>query len=76
VYLTGVADHAGTSDLPNLALLPKGARPKHILWFGAFNEASSGNVFVRIDAAGHVSVQGPDAAFFTSLAGISFPLGS
>ena len=76
VYLTGVADHASASSLPTLAILPKGARPKHILWFTAFNEAASGGVFVRIDPGGHVSVQGPDASYFTSLAGVSFPLGS
>jgi hypothetical protein len=77
VYLTGVADHSNSSGgLPVLGLLPKGARPRHTLWFAGFNEAASGGVFIKIDPAGHVSVQGPDASFFSSLAGVSFPLGS
>jgi hypothetical protein len=77
VYLTGIADHAGTS-LPPLGDLPKGARPTHSLWFSAFNEAASGVVFVEIDPNGAVIVggSGGDQDFFTSLAGIEFPLGS
>jgi hypothetical protein len=77
VYLTGTADHAGTS-LPTLGALPKGARPTHTLWFGAFNEAAAGGAFVEIAPNGAVIVggSGGDQDFFTSLAGIEFPLGS
>ncbi len=77
VYLTGTADHAGTS-LPTLGVLPKGARPTHNLWFAAYNESASGGVFVEIVTNGDVIVggSGGDQDFFTSLAGIEFPLGS
>jgi hypothetical protein len=77
VYLTGTADHAGTS-LPTLAVLPKGARPTHNLWFAAFNEAAAGGVWVEISPNGAITIggSGGDQDFFTSLAGIEFPLGS
>lgn len=76
VYLTGVADHSSSASASPLALLPKGARPRHTPWFAGFNEAASGGVFVKIDPLGHVTVEGPDADYFSSLAGVSFPLGS
>jgi hypothetical protein len=77
VYLTGTVDHAGTAP-SELGVLPKGARPKHTLWFAAFNEAASGGAFIDIAPNGDVFVggSGGDDAYFTSLAGIEFPLGS
>ena len=77
VYLTGTADHAGTT-LPTLGVLPKGARPAHTLWFGVFNESASGGSFVEIAPNGDVFVggSGGDEDYFTSLAGVEFPLGS
>jgi hypothetical protein len=77
VYLTGVADHASTS-LPVLGVLPKGARPKHLLSLAAFNYAANGESSIEISPHGDVQVlgNGGDENYFTSLAGISFPLGS
>jgi hypothetical protein len=80
VYLTGAVDRANQSlSLPaEIAVLPKGARPTHNLWFGAFNEAASGGAFIEIASSGAVIVggSGGDQNYFTSLAGIEFPLGS
>jgi hypothetical protein len=80
VYITGATYRTNQKDsLPSvIATLPKGARPTHILWFTAFNEAAQGGSFIEIDPAGDVSVAGSggDENYFTSLAGIEFPLGS
>jgi hypothetical protein len=80
VYLSGACHRLNqTLPIPSvIAVLPKGARPAHQLWFTAFNEASAGGSFIEVTAAGQVIVGGSglDENFFTSLAGIEFPLGS
>jgi len=79
VYLTGVASRANQSaPLGELGLLPKSARPKHDLWFTAFNYAGGGESSIEVGSNGQVVVlgNGGDENFFTSLAGIEFPLGS
>jgi hypothetical protein len=80
VYLTGVVDRADQSlPIPSvIGVLPKGARPAHRLWFAAFNEAAAGQSQIAIFPNGDVEVlgNGGDENFFTSLAGIEFPLGS
>ncbi len=81
VYLTGVAVYApntGTATPPAVVgVLPKAERPTHNLWLGIFNYAASGSADLEIATNGQVKViGGPDAAYFTSLAGVSFPLGS
>jgi hypothetical protein len=77
VYLTGVADRSNTS-LPVLGVLPKGARPRHLLSLPAFNYAANGESSLEISPNGDIQVlgNGGDEYYFTSLAGISFPLGS
>jgi hypothetical protein len=80
VYLTGVADRANQSlPIPSvIGVLPVGARPAHNLWFPAFNESASGQSAIEVARNGAVEVlgNGGDENFFTSLAGIEFPLGS
>jgi hypothetical protein len=80
VYLTGVVDRANQGlPIPSvIGVLPKGARPVHRLWFAAFNESASGGSEIAISPNGQVEVlgSGGDENFFTSLAGIEFPLGS
>jgi hypothetical protein len=80
VYLTGVADRSNqSSPIPSvIGVLPKSARPKHNLWFTAFNYAASGESEIEVATNGDVEVlgNGGDENFFTSLAGIEFPLGS
>lgn len=80
VYLTGAADRTNqTSSIPSvIGVLPKSARPKHILSFAAFNYAAGGESSIEVFPNGNVEVlgNGGDENFFTSLAGIEFPLGS
>ncbi|HUA41836.1 MAG TPA: hypothetical protein VMA32_09730 [Streptosporangiaceae bacterium] len=53
-------------------------RPKHALWFTALNEAASGESWIAVLPNGDIEVggNGGDENYFTSLAGIEFPLGS
>jgi hypothetical protein len=80
VYLTGVADRANqSSPIPSvIGVLPRSARPKHSLWFAAYNYAGAGESSIEVSPNGDVEVggNGGDENFFTSLAGIEFPLGS
>ena len=80
MYLTGVAARANQAlPLPAvIGVLPKGARPSHNLWFAAYNYAAAGESSIEVATNGRVEVlgNGGDENFFTSLAGISFPLGS
>lgn len=75
VYLTG-ALHQPTGSNTEFARLPKAARPRHTLWFGVFSEAATGTQFVEIEPNGNMIISGPNAAYFSSLAGVSFPLSS
>lgn len=80
VYLTGVADRANQSlPIPSvIGVLPVGARPAHNLWFTAYNYAANGESAIEVARNGDVEVfgNGGDENFFTSLAGIEFPLGA
>jgi hypothetical protein len=80
VYLTGVAARANQSlPIPSvIGVLPKGARPTHNLWFAAYNYAAAGQSSIEVARSGAVEVfgNGGDENFFTSLAGIQFPLGA
>ena len=80
VYLTGGAARANQSlPIPSvIGVLPRGARPTHNLWFPAFNESASGQSAIEVARNGSVEIlgNGGDENFFTSLAGIEFPLGS
>jgi hypothetical protein len=80
VYLTGVAARANqTLSIPaTVGTLPRGARPTHNLWFTAFNYAAANESWIEVATNGNVIVggNGGDENFFTSLAGISFPLGA
>jgi hypothetical protein len=81
VYLTGVAHRTDqSSSIPSvIGILPKSARPKHSLWFTAYNYAASGEAEIAVFPNGDVEVLGTpggDENYFTSLAGIEFPLGS
>jgi len=48
------------------------------LWFTALNEAASGESWIAVLPNGDIEVggNGGDENYFTSLAGIEFPLGS
>lgn len=80
VYLTGVAHRSNTAVPSVIGVLPKGDRPKHSLWFAGFNYAGSGQSEIAVFPNGNVEVLGGTTAgdqyYFTSLAGIEFPLGS
>jgi hypothetical protein len=78
VYLTGVTDKSSTSIPSVIGVLPRSARPKHNLWFTTYNEAASGESSIGVFTNGDVEVfgNGGDENYFTSLAGIEFPLGS
>jgi hypothetical protein len=74
VYLSG-GMHQTSGSNNEFAQLPKGARPSHTLWIGAFSE-STGSAFVEITPSGAMSIGGSDDQFFASLAGVSFAVGA
>jgi hypothetical protein len=82
VYLTGVASRTNQSaSIPSvIGVLPKSARPRHGLWFAAYNEAAAGESSIAVLPNGDVEVYAGSTPgnqnYFTSLAGIEFPLGS
>jgi len=80
VYLTGVVDRANQSaSIPSvIGVLPRSARPKHSLWFTAYNASSEGESEIVIYPNGDVEVLGVQSNqdYCTSLAGIEFPKGS
>ena len=81
VHLNGVAvygPNVGAANPPALiAVLPKAARPTHDLWLAVFNYSSLNSADLEIEPNGQIRViGGGDRAYFTSLAGVSFPLGS
>ncbi|HEY2640323.1 MAG TPA: hypothetical protein VGI66_10630 [Streptosporangiaceae bacterium] len=41
-----------------------------------FSEAASGTQFLEIEPNGNLFISGPNAAYFSSIAGVSFPLTS
>lgn len=72
VYLSGSL-HGGTSALA--FRLPKAARPANQMYISVYTfDGSTG--WLRILRNGEVQVNGADAASYTSLAGISFPVAS
>jgi hypothetical protein len=78
VYLTGVVTRSNNpKTLPAVGVLPGAARPKHNLYFAGYNYTNVGVVSVEVTSGGDIYVEGGgDSYFFSSLAGISFPLGS
>ncbi len=80
VYLTGVAHRTNqSSSIPSvIGVLPKSARPEHSLWFTAFNESASAESWIAVFPNGNVEVggNGGDENYFSSLAGVEYPLGS
>ncbi len=80
VYVTGVANRTNQSLLipAVVGVLPKGARPSHNLWFESYNYAAAGESSIEVSPNGDITVggNGGDENYFTSLAGIEFPLGS
>jgi hypothetical protein len=81
VYLSGsLRQPSGTNEI--FAVLPKADRPKHYLYIKAMvhtpgNVAQTGTVQIDPDGAMWAySASGNDAQVYTSLAGLSFPLGS
>jgi hypothetical protein len=76
VYLAGAGAVSGTENPPPvLAVLPKGARPKHDLELAAFSSAADTPAAVYIYSNGDIVAEGANASYQTSLAGISFPAG-
>jgi hypothetical protein len=78
VYLTGAVSRSSSAGSTVIGVLPKSARPKHVLAFAAFNYSSTGESSFYVDPNGDVEVlgNGGDENFFTSLNGIVFPIGS
>jgi hypothetical protein len=79
VYLTGALSRANQSaTLGLVGVLPKSARPKHLLEFTGYNYAAAGETSIAVYPNGNVDVygNGGDENYFSSLAGIEFPLGS
>jgi hypothetical protein len=77
VYLTGSADRSNNpSVLPVLAVLPRSARPRHDITFAIFSSAALTPAWAEVSPNGEVFISGADASSNTSLAGITFPLGS
>jgi hypothetical protein len=78
VYLDGGVSRSNTAVPSVIGVLPKSARPKHVLAFAAFNYAAGGESSFYVDPNGDIEVlgNGGDESFFTSLDGIVFPLGS
>jgi hypothetical protein len=78
VYLTGAVSRSSTSLPSVIGVLPKSARPKHVLAFPAFNYAAGGESSIYVDPNGDVEVLGTggDEYYFTSFNGIVFPLGA
>jgi hypothetical protein len=78
VYLTGAASRTNPSLPSIIGVLPRGARPAHVLYLAGFNYAASGGVDFDVFPNGDIEVlgSGGDQSYFTSLAGIEFPLGS
>ena len=81
VHLSGSVDQpSGTSEI--FAVLPKADRPAHDLYIQVMvytpdNTAYAGTVLIAPDGAMEAYSQAPGSAqMYTSLAGISFPLGS
>jgi hypothetical protein len=73
VYLSG-SMHGGTTGAPAF-VLPKAARPAHVMYVSVYTfDGSTG--FLEILPDGQVYPEGADAASYTSLAGISFPVAS
>jgi len=71
VYLSGSMHTGGTSTLA--FVLPKAARPAHVMYVSVYTfDGASG--FLQILPSGQVNAQGAEAASYTSLASISFPV--
>jgi hypothetical protein len=73
VYLSG-SMHGGSTSAPAF-VLPKAARPAHAMYVSVYTfDGSTG--FLEILPTGQVDPEGADAASYTSLANISFPVAS
>lgn len=78
LYLSGILS-AAKSDDPEIAVLPKGARPTHYLWLTYTNFGGDNIGEMEIQADGDVFVYGTTTRtnpVDPSLAAISFPLSS
>lgn len=82
VYLTGVVYYRPAPDTTTppfvVGVLPRAERPKHTLWFGAYSSSATGLAELEVAPSGDVEVIGGpnNEAYFTSLAGVTYPLGS
>jgi hypothetical protein len=73
VYLSGSMHSGGTSPLA--FVLPKAARPAHQMWISVYAfDGTTG--WLQILPDGDVDASGTEAAGYTSLASISFPVAS
>ena len=72
-YLSG-SMHGGTTSVPAF-VLPTAARPAHLMYVSVYTfDGSTG--FLELFPSGQVDVEGAEAASYTSLANISFPVAS
>ncbi len=70
VYLSGSMHTGGTSRV--VTLLPKAARPAHQMFVLVYTlDGTPG--WLQILPTGQVEAFGPDAVYYTSLAGVSYP---
>jgi hypothetical protein len=75
VYLTGAMHQQLSDTARKFAILPRGARPKHVLWIAAFSEDST-SASLEVLPSGAMLIGGKNRQFFASLAGVSFAVGS
>jgi hypothetical protein len=75
VYLTGAVREGNSATSATFTVLPRSARPAHNLYITTYNIGGTVG-YLYIESDGKVAGGGSDASIFTSLAGISFPLGS
>jgi hypothetical protein len=70
--------NASTSANTEITVLPKAARPKHILEIGIYSSAADFPASLVIDPNGHVYVSSsnPNYYYQSSLAGVSYPVNS
>lgn len=72
VYLSGSIRNIRAHHVSEFAVLPLAARPAHAMYITVYTESQTlGSLY--INPSGKMRAYGPDAAGFTSLAGVSFP---
>src|SRR5215469_2930598 len=71
-YLSGSLHQPSGSD-PVFAVLPKAARPSHVMYIGVYTDAGAIGE-IAVETNGTLEALGAHARSFTSLAGVSYPV--